>query len=383
MRGARSISVLFAVSALAVAAIPLLRAEPTPLAAQPFPDSPEYADAARQLATGNGYVTYVHGSEAQPPRYPPGYSVALAPFARWDHPEGTQLGAQLMVLTLLVVVWGVTWLLGGPLAAGLAAGLVFTSSFFRSMSYFVLSDPLSALLVVLSVGLVARPTQTRIVSAGVIIGASVVVRISNVVTLASLIATLPGRRPRALALAAGVPLVVVLLVYQWDAFGSPFETGYDYYLPGLREFALSFAWEQPQGRDGSNVVGDRLDGTLMSWACPCPSDGPMAAVQNALFYPAVMLGFFWMFTPPLVALLGFAELYRRRKSTEARYATAAIVSNVLLYTFYFHQAGRFMAPVGALLMVFSSVGAVTLGLPLAKRVAARLTRRVRRPTRLA
>jgi Gpi18-like mannosyltransferase len=87
-----------------------------------------------------------------------------------------------------------------------------------------------------------------------------------------------------------------------------------------------------------------------------------------------VLGFFWMYTPPLISLLGFAELYRRRKSTVARYAAAIIVTNVLLYTFYFHQAARFMAPVGALLIVFSSVGAVTLILtPLADRLRQRRT----------
>ena len=48
-----------------------------------------------------------------------------------------------------------------------------------------------------------------------------------------------------------------------------------------------------------------------------------------------------------------------------------IVTNVVLFTFYFYQAARLMAPVGALLIVFSSVGAVTL-------ILSPLTRRLRR-----
>lgn len=367
---------MFALLALVLAALPLALAKATPMREQPFPDSQEYADASNQLAHGRGYVTYVHGPKAQPPRYPPGYSVALLPFSRWGpaYPKGAELGAKVIVLALLLTVWATAWLLGGPIAAGFAAGLAVTSTFWPSMAHLVLSDPLAAILVVLSVALVSRPEPKRAAIAGALAGASVVVRIANVVTLASLVALLAGRRLRLAAGVAALPFVIALLAYQWHAFGQPFRTGYDYYLPGLKEFTPHYAWSHPLGRDGANVTGDRLNGRLMSWACPCPRDGPMAAVDNAVFYPALVLGFFWMYTPPLISLLGFAELYRRRKATVARYAAAIIVTNVLLYTFYFHQAARFMAPVGALLIVFSSVGAVTLILtPLAERLRQRRT----------
>jgi hypothetical protein len=373
-RGGRRIfdpAVLFAGAALLLAASPLILAKPTPLREQPFPDSQEYADAANQLAQGKGYVTYVHGPKAQPPRYPPGYSVALLPFTKWGpaYPKGAELGAKVIVLALLLAVWGTAWLLGGPIAAGFAAGLAVTSSFWPSMSHLILSDPLAATLVVLSVALLTRPSSKHAAVAGALVGASIVVRLANLVTLASLIAALPRPRPRLTAFLAALPFVVTLLVYQWSAFGQPLKTGYDYYLPGLREFAPHYAWSDPLGRDGPNLTGDRLDGRLMSWACPCPRDGPMAVVHNVVFYPAVVLGLFWMYTPPLISLLGFAELFRRRKSPAARYAAAVIVTNVVLFTFYFHQAARFMAPVGALLIVFSSVGAVTLILsPLSRRL---------------
>jgi 4-amino-4-deoxy-L-arabinose transferase-like glycosyltransferase len=363
-------AVLFAFAALLLAALPLTFAKPTPLRDQPFPDSHEYADAANQLAHGNGYVTYVHGSKAQPPRYPPGYSVALLPFVKWgpEYPKGAELGAKFFVLALLLAVWGTTWLLGGPIAAGFAAGLAVTSSFWTSMSHLILSDPLAATLVVLSLALVTRPKTKRVALAGALVGASVLVRLSNVVTLACLVAALPRKRPRLTALVAALPFVVALLVYQWATFGQPLATGYHHYYPDLREFAPHYAWAADPLRDGPNLTGDRLHGRLMSWACPCPANGPMAVLENAAFYPAIVLGLFWMYTPPLISLLGFAELFRRRKTPAARYALAVIFSNIVLYTFYFYQAARFMAPVGALLIVFSSVGAVTLILsPLSRR----------------
>jgi hypothetical protein len=363
-------AVLFALLVLLLAALPLIVAKPTPLRDQPFPDSQEYADAARQLAHGNGYSTYIHGGRAKPPRYPPGYSVALLPFSKWGpaYPRGAELGAKTILLALLVTVWGTAWLLGGPIAAGLAAGLATASPFFLSMSHLVLSDPLAAMLVVLSVALITRPAMTRTAAAGALVGASVVVRLANVVTLVGLVVVLPRLRPRLAAVVAALPFLVALLVYQWATFGQPLKTGYDYYLPGLRTFAPHYAWGDPLGRDGPNVTGDRLDGRLMSWACPCPRDGPMAVVQNAVFYPAVVIGLFWMYTPPLLSLLGFAELWRGRRSPAARYAGTVIAGNVVLYTFYFHQAARFMAPVGALLIVYTAVGAVTLVLePLRRR----------------
>jgi len=165
--------------------------------------------------------------------------------------------------------------------------------------------------------------------------------------------------------------VIALLVFQWTTFGHPFKTGYDYYLPGLKEFALHYAWSEPLGRDGPNVVGAHLAGRLMGWTCPCPPDGPMAAVGNGIFYPALIMGLLWSYTPPFVALLGFAELFRRRRSPAARYTIAVIVTYVALFAVYFHQAARFMAPAGALLVVFSAVGADRLLVSPAVRMVAR------------
>jgi hypothetical protein len=248
-------AVLFALAVLVAAALPLILVKPTPLRDQPFPDAQEYADAANQVAQGNGYTTTIHGGRAQPPRYPPGYSVALVPFSKWGpaYPKGAELGAKVILLALLVTVWGTAWLLGGPLAAGFAAGLAGVSPFFLSMSHLVLSDPLAAMLVVLSLALITTAGTRRTAVAGALAGAAVVVRLANIVTLVGLVAILPRLRPRLTALVAALPFVVALLVYQWATFGQPLKTGYDYYLPGLREFAPHYAWGDPLGRDGPNV----------------------------------------------------------------------------------------------------------------------------------
>jgi hypothetical protein len=357
----RDPGVVFAVAALIAAATPLTLADPAPLAQQPYPDSQEYADASLQLARGNGYVTYIHGDRSQPPRYPPGYSIALVPFTKWgpSFPRGTQDGAKFVVLVLLIAVWATAWLIGGPVAGGLAALLAVTGSFWTSMSHYILSDPLAATLTVLSLAAVAamRGTRAGVVS-GALAGAAVTVRLASVAVLASLLVALPGRRVRLAALAGAAPFVAALLVFQWATLGSPFKTGYDYYYPHLQEFSLHYAWDSERGRDGPNVVGDRLNGRLMRWTCPCPADGPQAVTTNIEFYPAVVLGLFWFYTPPFVSLLAFAELFKRRRTAVARYAAGIVVTNLVLFIFYFHQAGRFMAPVGSTLIIFSAAGAV-------------------------
>jgi hypothetical protein len=214
----RDPGVVFAVAALIAAATPLTLADPAPLAQQPYPDSQEYADASLQLARGNGYVTYIHGDRSQPPRYPPGYSIALVPFTKWgpSFPRGTQDGAKVVVLVLLIAVWATAWLIGGPVAAGLAALLAVTGSFWTSMSHYILSDPLAATLTVLSLAAVAamRGTRAGVVS-GALAGAAVTVRLASVAVLASLLVALPGRRVRLAALAGAAPFVAALLVFQW------------------------------------------------------------------------------------------------------------------------------------------------------------------------
>jgi hypothetical protein len=94
--------------------------------------------------------------------------------------------------------------------------------------------------------------------------------------------------------------------------------------------------------------------------------------MNAEFYPAGVLGFFRMDTPPLVSPFGFVELFRRPGTALARYAAAIVATNVFLFVFYFHEVGRFMAPVGATLIIFSAVGSPDATRALPQRLRARL-----------
>ena len=71
-----------AVASIVLAAIPVVSAPMRHLATQPFPDAPQYADAARHLALGDGYVTTVAVAKPIPPMYPRDFRSRLRPSPR-------------------------------------------------------------------------------------------------------------------------------------------------------------------------------------------------------------------------------------------------------------------------------------------------------------
>ena len=229
---------------LALAIWPLVMIGPRPLNRQPSPDAQEYADAARHLAAGDGYITTIYRNEVKPPRYPPGFSLALAPFAlAGRYPANVQLGSKSFAILYLVATLVAAWVVGGPLAAAVAVALVGASPFAVRYASLVMSDAFAAALVVLAVPLLHRPTAARLAGAGLIAGGLILVRLSGIVTLAAMLAALgSGRRWRAVVIVGVSALVGIaaLAFQQWSSFGNPLMTGYGYWLPELRTFGLDF-----------------------------------------------------------------------------------------------------------------------------------------------
>ena len=94
-------------------------------------------------------------------------------------------------------------------------------------------------------------------------------------------------------------------------FGRPWRTGYGYWLPHYTSFALRFLTGRPTGHDGSAVLSDRLsnhDGNLLCHVAHCTNGDPLSLLPNAVFYPAVLLGLFWLFLPPLAGVVGVVGL---------------------------------------------------------------------------
>ena len=352
-KGSRRVATALYTSVIAVVLLSVLAVAPRPLAEQPFPDAQETADAARQLVSGGGYVTYVHENVRHPPRYPPGFSIALAPFAAvGDYPLNVQRGATFYAALYVLFAAAAAWSLRGPAAGALLAVLFGISPFVRVEASLVMSDGFAAGLTALLIPLLLRPTPKRIALAGALAGALVAIRLPMSVNLVALLIVLPWALRKRLLLFAAPPLAALAL-FNWLTYGGPFRTGYDYWRPGLKDFALSFALAPQQG-DGPWVVADVLGGLLLRWLCPCPVGGPQAAMSNLSFYPSVLLGLFWIFVPPFIPLVGLLYGWVRRREPAVRFAFCLTVLSLLLFTFYFYQGARFMAAPATLLGVFAA-----------------------------
>jgi hypothetical protein len=346
---------------LALSLGPLVMIEPRPLNRQPSPDAQEYADAARHLAAGEGYFVTIRRGEVQPPRYPPGFSLALAPFGLvGSYPANVQLGSKLFAMLYLVVTLVAAWVVAGPLAATVAVALVGSSPFAVRYASLVMSDAFGAALAVAALAFICLPTPPRLAGAGLMTGALILVRLSGVLNLAALQAAsfaAAGERirwrGRGLLVAGTLLGMVVVAGQQWWTFGNPLATGYAHWLPEIRTFGLDYPLALDSLRDGSGVVADSLDGYLVRWLCPCPDDDPLRAFRAVSFYPLTLLGLFWIFVPPLSTVPGLIEVWRRRREPGPSYVLWLTVITVLFHLVYYYLAARFMAGPTTLLAVYS------------------------------
>jgi hypothetical protein len=388
-RRSSPLSILRTVAALGLAIWALTLVSTTaskPLSEQPAPDSVEYADGAWQLGHGHGYVTFFNertssfGQVGRPPRYPFGTAVALAPFAAAVNrfPQGPQLGSRVITALYVVAMVAAGWLLGGPLASAAVALLIGLSPFTQVSASLILSDSLSALLTVgILIALTVGSGNRVAAVAGALAGALVCVRLLGVVALPGVLLALGGRR-RLIAALFAAPFLGALGLYQWQTFGSPLRTGYSYWVPGLHEFSPSYVLAHPSSADGPFVYPDKLNGRLLHVVCPCGVGGPMSKLPNLAFYPSVLAGLFWVFAPPLTALIGLWQLFVEHTTPAARFTLVTIVLNVGLVLFYFYSAARFVAPAASLLTVYAAVALARLiaglgraSLRLARHAAAR------------
>ncbi len=343
--------------ALALALGPLVMIGPRPLNRQPSPDAQEYADGARHLAAGDGYFVTIRRGEEQPSRYPPGFALALAPFGLvGTYPANIQAGAKLYAMLYLVVTMVAAWIVAGPVAAAVAIALVGSSPFAVRYASLVMSDAFAAALTVALLPLIHHPTTRRLLAAGLLLGAMILVRLSGVLSvLAAVLAILPQVRWRGrFVLVAGAALGVALLgLQQWWTFGNPLMTGYQYALPEVRTFGLDYPFDPNLRRDGSGIVADSLDGALLRWACPCPQDDPIFVFPGLQFYLLVGLGLFWIFVPPLTTIPGVLEVWRRRNEPGPAFVLWLTVLTVVFHLFYWYLGARFVAGPVTLLAVYT------------------------------
>jgi len=307
-----------------------------------------------------------------PSRYPPGTSTILALLSTFfGSGLGSVMAASVAISCALVVAGVVAGVLvGGWPAGSIAAVLLGTSPFVLHSSTIIMADALGALLTLLVFIAVERAFASEtaswkqkawIVTAGTFVGVAVLTRFSLLVLFLAAAVALRRIPDIALLTAAVAPWVLILGLHQLLVFGSPLTTGYDYWLPELQEFAWSNAFSTGLQSDGLVVYPDRLNGSLMNWACSScelPERELTVFLWPPLTYVAVLAGIFWILLPPFVVAFGFYWLWRTRHNPLSQLIGVVVVATFAMLSFYFYVGPRFMAPAASLLVVASSSGMV-------------------------
>ena len=328
---------------------------PRPLSEQPSPDSQELADVTRQLVAGNGYVTYFRDGRPLPPMYPPGFPLALAPFAATsnDYPANVQRGATFYASLYVAMAAIAATVLQGWRAGAVIALFIGVSPFARVEASLILSDALAAGLTVFLIALLGSPTPRRLSLAGFLAGAVVAVRLPLLLNLVALCVVVPGNARKRLLAYAAVPLTALAL-FNWRTYGSVLRTGYHYWASTEKFFHPAHSVIAPIQGDGPWIIPDALNGLLLQMYCPCPPGGPQSAMSNLGYYSSILAGLFWLFVPPLVPLIGARYMWEHRQTLPVRFAACVIGLSFLLFVFYNYQAARFMASAVTLLGVFAA-----------------------------
>jgi hypothetical protein len=328
------------------------------------PDSQEYADAARQLLLGNGYVTTYHFGTAEnipgllPATHPPGFSLALVPFmALPGDPEiNAQIGSKFYMMLYVIMIVAVAWTYGGPLAAGIASVLTALSSFVYVTGSFVLSDPFAAMLTIAIPLFLNKISRWKIIAVALLAGFAVLVRFPMIFNIAAIFIAVPAQYRKRLLFYVGFPLAI-LFIYQWATFGHPLLSGLNYYLPEQKMFNFANIYRLSPFHDGNVLSGDNFQNKTIEWLCQCTEQWPNSQLPNSVFYVLLVLGIVWVYAPPFAVLPGIAYIIKNRQIPAASFALWLGLLSLAFHILFFAQERRYMAGPIALLVAFAAVAA--------------------------
>ena len=356
-------TVLSALGVLALAfTVLLLLRQPFSLTRQPFPDAHEYLNAANRLAHGHGYTTTVRdnafshlGQSVNPPRYPPGTSLVLAPFALIGHyPGNVEFGSRLIVVALVIAAGWAAFVIAGWYAALLTAFITSVSEFALISARVVMSDALAALLIVIAVPLMKVHRSWGVYLLGFLAGYGVVIREGGVIVVACLLVVMAGWDRLRIAAGAVLP-ILGLAIYGWVTFGAPWKTGYGYWLGKFPPYSFSYVLKHPWPPGGEGFYAESLH---LFHLVGYTHSGVIGVVPNLFFYPLVLLGSSAAFGPPLFTSIGLIAAARWWRRREARFTLLLAALAMLFYMPNYSQDPRFLAGPGILLTAWGSAAVV-------------------------
>lgn len=312
----------------------------------PEPDAPEYFAQARSLSD-DGWPAIRIGRDRLPSRYPPGYPVLMLPWLKVLPEDAAVLAPfrtnQTMGLLLLLAVFAFYLYLGRPVTGGLAALVTATLPGFFTFFRSPLSEPSACVLIVLAVmftflGL-DEGRRWKIYLSAFLLGLSLNVRLQSIffapLLLAIALSPVAETRARRLLHCGGAALVLVLAaspVFVLNAFefGSPFRTGYGFWLPTLSE-------QQPLFSIDNVATNLRILGSQLT-------------LQPIEFNIANIFGTGVSFVPAFVVLVGVGVRFVRISRFTACAFLAGSCSLIATLSYRWGGVGRFYLPLLVLLV---------------------------------
>lgn len=313
---------------------------------RPVPDAVEYAIGARSLAQSGSYTIHVLG-KPYPPRYPFGLSALLAPAylrANVRLSNGVYGAVAFGVIGVLCVYLLARKAIGH--AGGVAAAVtLLLCPPYLEWSHQVMGETATAALVAavaLSLYLAASRGGDRCQSGllfvlGLLCGLAFLVRFPNAILLVAVPLALyvacrasgPGARGWVCFGIGPAAAAVALAVYSLRTFGTISGTGYRFWVPYWyssldKTFSLSYAFDAPG-----------------AW------DRPPGDVPNAIFYLKEASRQAFSVWSLLVALAGAVVACRSGRTPVRAVCVFALLFSALtlgLYSGYYYQSLRFMAP---------------------------------------
>jgi hypothetical protein len=322
------------ISCLAIATLP----HPVPgQVPGPLPDSPDYAYGA--LALLHGHYTVSWDGLARVPRYSPGFPLLLVPAVALGGVAAAVWVSWLALIALATGLAALAWRVGGCWAAPLAVVLLFGATPLH-LAQEVMSDLPSAALLLAEGALVACGTRRRtVLAAGAVAGLLIWIRPANALLVLAGCAALtvwpPWRARVPVYLAAIVPFIAALALWQWRVYGSPLQTGY--------QAAVATA-------DGSGTLG-ALFAPRYVFGHPWNYGDVQfqgQSLPNVLDYPLALSGVAGAYFPlpgsGILGLWGLVRLAWQRgvAASMGRFGLAMLALTLLVYLPYFFQESRFM-----------------------------------------
>jgi 4-amino-4-deoxy-L-arabinose transferase-like glycosyltransferase len=294
--------------------------------------------------------------KSYPPRYPFGFSALLAP-AYWLPHATLATGIYAVVVfgaAGVVLTYAVARLVSGRVAGVAAAVTMLLLPGLLDWSHEIMSETADMMFVAAAMLCVFFLVETRrerirralLAALGLIGGMALLVHTASItLPLASFCALVSDRRARQLLARSGLLFalgpalaLVALALYDRATFGGVTRTGYQFWVPEwYTSYSTTFAPRYALVAPG--FAGD---------------SGAPPGIPNLVYYARSLIGFLpdrslVLLLPTLspLALLGIVLLARRHNGAARALALFVVlfgIFTVLVFSAYFFQSARFMAP---------------------------------------